>query len=63
MHYMYIIQSIDFPDQHYTGLTNNIRTRLEDHNSSKSKHTSKYKPWKIISCHYFELGCGVPQVV
>ena len=54
MHYVYIIQSIEHPDQYYSGLTDDVPTRLKDHNSGKSRHTSKYKPWKIISFHYFE---------
>lgn len=54
MHYVYIIQSIDDADQYYTGVTNNIENRLTDHNSLKSKHTSKYAPWRLISYHYFE---------
>lgn len=54
MHYVYILQSVEFPDQFYTGLTNNVVDRLKDHNSGKSKHTAKYKPWKIGSFHYFE---------
>ncbi|WP_108811011.1 GIY-YIG nuclease family protein [Sphingorhabdus sp. Alg231-15] len=54
MHYVYILQSVEHPDQHYTGLTDNVTGRLKEHNSGKSKHTAKYKPWKIISSHYFE---------
>lgn len=48
MWYVYIIASIDFEGQVYVGMTSNLRQRLEDHNAGKSKHTSKYRPWKIM---------------
>lgn len=48
MYYVYIIKSHSF-NQTYIGSTNNLVSRLEDHNSGKSKHTSKFKPWYIVS--------------
>jgi len=48
MHYVYLIQSLSFPDQIYIGCTQNIDQRLMHHNSGKSPHTNKFKPWKII---------------
>ncbi|MEO0440605.1 MAG: GIY-YIG nuclease family protein [Pseudomonadota bacterium] len=53
MHSVYIIQSIESPEQYYTGLTGDVDQRLIEHNSGKSKHTSKYRPWRLVSCHYF----------
>ncbi len=53
MHYVYVIRSIDFPEQEYTGATSNLKQRLTEHNSGNSKHTAKYKPWKLISYHAF----------
>jgi putative endonuclease len=35
----------------YTGYTNNLERRLEEHNEGKSRYTSKKIPWKIV---YFE---------
>jgi putative endonuclease len=35
----------------YTGYTNNLERRLEEHNDGKSRYTSKKIPWKIV---YFE---------
>jgi predicted GIY-YIG superfamily endonuclease len=46
--YVYIIRSIDFPDQEYIGATENLKQRIPDHNSGKSSHTAKFKPWKLI---------------
>ena len=49
MHYVYLIRSIPYPNQHYVGLTGNLRNRLEKHNEGGSPHTSKYKPWELVS--------------
>lgn len=50
MFYVYIIQSVSHVEQIYTGFTENLKERIEDHNSWKSPHTNKFKPWKIL--HY-----------
>jgi putative endonuclease len=49
MKYVYLIQSIPFQKQKYTGITTDVFKRLEEHNSGKSVHTSKYKPWKLVT--------------
>ena len=49
MHYVYLIQSIPFPDQKYIGLTSNLHDRIQAHNEGRSPHTSKYKPWKLVT--------------
>ena len=46
--YIYLIQSSNFSKEYYTGITDNIKDRLTDHNTGKSPHTTKYKPWKLI---------------
>ncbi len=48
MWYIYIIRSINFPDQEYVGATANLKQRIPDHNAGKSTHTAKFKPWKLI---------------
>lgn len=53
MNCVYILQSIDFPEQFYTGLCKDVQARLTAHNAGQSPHTSKYKPWKLLSAHYF----------
>jgi putative endonuclease len=45
--YVYIIRSIEFPDQEYIGATADLKRRIPEHNSGKSTHTSKFKPWKL----------------
>lgn len=53
MHYVYLIQSVSFPDKTYIGYTENMKLRLAAHNAGESKHTSKYKPWELKSYHAF----------
>ena len=48
MTYVYILQSIEMPDQLYIGWTTDLRNRLAAHNSGKSSHTKKFRPWKIV---------------
>lgn len=49
MHYVYLLQSESRPDQRYTGLTNNLKARVEKHNHGEVPHTSKFRPWKLIT--------------
>jgi len=49
MFYVYLIQSLDFPEQRYVGHTSDLKKRMNDHNSGFSFHTSKFKPWKLIT--------------
>jgi predicted GIY-YIG superfamily endonuclease len=44
MKYVYLLQSIDFPDQTYVGVTDDLKARLAKHNGGYSPHTRKYKP-------------------
>ena len=47
MHYVYIIQSINYPDQIYVGHTSDLKKRLSNHNCGTTPHTDKYKPWEL----------------
>jgi len=53
MYYVYIIRSIDNPDQIYVGKTTNLKKRLSNHNNGTTPHTDKYKPWKLVTYLYF----------
>lgn len=46
--YVYILQSIDFPERVYTGSTKHLEDRLKLHNAGRSFHTAKYAPWRIV---------------
>ncbi len=41
------------PDQTYRGYTEDLKVRLKEHNSGKSKHTAKFMPWELVSYHAF----------
>jgi putative endonuclease len=47
MWYVYILRSINNPDQEYVGATADLKRRLSDHNVGKSAHTAKFKPWQL----------------
>lgn len=47
MKYVYILNSIAFPDRYYTGVTDDLKVRLTRHNAKEVPHTSKYAPWRL----------------
>jgi len=49
MIYVYLLQSDTAADQHYVGLTTDLKRRLVDHNAGKSFHTSKFTPWRLVT--------------
>ncbi len=74
MKYVYILESLAKLDCFYTGITQEIESRLETHNSGSVSHTAKFRPWKLKSyvafvdeaqAHLFELylksGSGRPS--
>lgn len=48
MHYVYIIESENH-QQLYVGYSSDLKKRIMTHNSGGSPHTSKYKPWKLVT--------------
>ena len=54
MYFVYLLKSINFPDQIYVGYTTDIDNRLNTHNNGGSLYTAKYKPWKLHSYFAFE---------
>ncbi len=49
MYYVYILRSETQPDQTYIGSTHDLRARRAQHNSGKSIHTNKFKPWSLLA--------------
>ena len=47
MWYVYILKS-EKSGLLYTGMTENIQTRLTQHNSGKSKFTKGHIPWTLV---------------
>ena len=49
MQYVYMLQSESEPDQRYVGSTSDLKRRFADHNAGQSPHTSKFRPWKLVT--------------
>ncbi len=41
MKYVFLLQSIAAPERVYSGLTDDLRNRLREHNAGESVHTRK----------------------
>lgn len=54
MHYVYVLESVGEPGRYYSGETEDLRRRFDQHNTGASKHTAKYRPWKLIWYAGFE---------
>ena len=54
MFYVYTLKSITSPNNYYVGLTVNLEKRLSEHNSGKSIHTNKFRPWEIVTYTAFK---------
>lgn len=55
MYYVYILQSKSHKDQMYFGFTENLKQRVQHHNSgSGGFHSAKFKPWKLIYSSIFK---------
>ena len=51
MFYVYVLQSLVYPDQLYVGSTIDLKKRFERHNNGKEISTKRYMPWKLL---YYE---------
>ena len=51
---VYLIRSLSAPDQRYVGVTSNLEARLRAHNAGESPHTSKYRPWALVTYVCFQ---------
>jgi predicted GIY-YIG superfamily endonuclease len=49
VYYVYLIESVSAQGERYLGMTTDLKERLQQHNAGKSFHTSKFKPWKLIT--------------
>ena len=54
--YVYILVSEGDETIHYTGLTENLRERLRDHNRGACLHSAKYRPWRLQTAIAFGSG-------
>lgn len=54
MYYLYILQSLT-DGNFYTGTTNNLKRRLQEHNNGKNISTKGRRPFKLIYCEIYLL--------
>jgi predicted GIY-YIG superfamily endonuclease len=47
--YVDLIESLSTQGKRYVGVTADLKQRLNEHNTGKSSHTSKFKPWRLIT--------------
>ncbi len=52
-YYVYILRSTVDPQHHYTGFTENLAKRLDEHNSGRLPNTARFRPWTISSATAF----------
>lgn len=50
MYYVYVLKSLANNDV-YIGYSDDLRSRLREHNEGKSNYTRVYRPWTLI---YYE---------
>ncbi len=49
MRYVYLLESLDASNARYVGMTSDLKRRLAEHNTGKSPHTAKFKPWRVVT--------------
>ena len=54
MFFVYLIRSINDPEQTYIGFTTDLEQRFKAHNAGGSVHTAKYKPWHMVTYVAFD---------
>jgi putative endonuclease len=47
--YVYLIESLSTQGKRYVGMTADLKQRFQEHNAGKSSHTSKFKPWRLMT--------------
>ncbi len=60
MTYVYILRSVRCADKTYVGVSTNFEQRVREHNQGKSKHTSKFIPWRV---EYYETYLTLSQAI
>ncbi len=46
---VYVLRSESDPSRYYVGLTSDLRSRIETHNSGGSVHTAANRPWHLVA--------------
>jgi putative endonuclease len=60
MYYVYALRSIKV-DRIYVGITKNLKLRIKEHNSGKTKSTRFYRPWVLFYSELLSSRCIARQ--
>jgi len=53
--FVYVLESVSFPERHYVGLAADVSERLNRHNKRLTLHTAKLAPWRVtVSIEFSE---------
>ena len=52
--YVYILKSLVAEDTYYTGLSDDVDQRIDEHNRGLTFSTRDCKPWKLVCSIWFE---------
>ena len=44
---VYILKNTDNPPRFYTGVTADLKARLQAHNAGRCPHTARHRPWVV----------------
>lgn len=50
MYWVYILRSLKYRRALYIGSTNELQTRIRQHNTGLSPSTKRYLPWELVYC-------------
>lgn len=46
--FVYLLRSVNEPGRPDVGLTSDVAVRLAAHNTGRSPHTARFKPWELV---------------
>ena len=53
-YYVYLLVDVATESHRYTGVTEDLQTRIAKHNAGGVPHTASFKPWKVEAYFAFE---------
>ena len=45
--FVYVIKAETHSERYYTGLTSDVKSRVEAHNAGRCRHTAPSRPWRL----------------
>jgi putative endonuclease len=59
--FVYVLQTEAEPGHSYVGVTSDIEDRLLSHNTAKSGHTRRFRPWRLCVAIQFRSRVGADR--